>query len=266
VSAGSKLLRIVATLAAIALLAWRIDGRAVLAQLAHLDARFIAAFVALSLPLYFVCAARWSFTAARLEAPVPLRRAFLDYYVSTLLNQLLPFGVAGDVVRAARHRAQPVILERLSGVAALALWVAASMRAWWAVALIAIALALIARHRAWRAALWDRGALAVQLALSLVAVALLLALYACAGRAVGVALDAATVMRGVPLLLAATTVPWAFAGWGVREAAAAALWRSMGQEPSAGVAVSIAFGLLSLLAAAPGLVVLALPLPKRVQP
>ena len=65
-----------------------------------------------------------------------------DYYLSTLLNQLLPLGVAGDVVRALRHRrrlgaqgtlgppARAVVLERLSGVCGLALFVVASARSW----------------------------------------------------------------------------------------------------------------------------------------
>src|SRR5215813_2988721 len=111
---------------------WLVDVRSVGAKLVHLQPRFIAAFLLLSLPLYLLYAWRWHFTAARVGAPLRFRRAYLDYYLSTLLNQVLPVGVAGDVVRAARHRgrlgaeewgpaARAVILERFSGFAALAL-------------------------------------------------------------------------------------------------------------------------------------------------
>ena len=85
------------------------------------------------------------------------------------------------------------------------------------------------------------------------------AVFSCAGRATGVPLDLVTAVQVVPLVLAATTVPWAFAGWGVREASTAALYSLLGLDAATGVAVSVTFGLLSLVAAAPGVVVLALP-------
>src|SRR5215813_13170862 len=95
--------RFVATLACALGILWLVDVRQVGAKLSHLEGRFIAAFLLLSLPLYLLCAWRWHFTAARVGAPLRFRRAWLDYYLSTLLNQVLPIGVAGDVVRAARH-------------------------------------------------------------------------------------------------------------------------------------------------------------------
>ena len=67
------------------------------------------------------------------------------------------------------------------------------------------------------------------------------------------------IVQVVPLVLFAMTVPWAFAGWGAREVSTAALFSLMGVDAAAGVAVSITFGLLSLAAAAPGVVVLCLP-------
>jgi glycosyltransferase 2 family protein len=306
------LVRLLVTLAVLALVLRLVDVRAVGARLRHLDVRWSLVFIALSLPLYLLSAWRWCFTAARLGAPLRFRRAWLEYYVSTLLNQVLPFGVAGDVVRAARHRGRltsddaalddavgsargsavrAVILERLSGFVALGLFVVASGLLWVArgrdrvvllgvavvVTLVLLAFFILAggaraREGSWlaalasdgRRALFGRGAIAFQLAISTLSVALLIAMFSCAGRATGVSLDPILALQIVPLVLACTTVPWAFAGWGVREAAMAALYQVAGLDAAAGVAVSIAFGLLILLAATPGLVVLALPARDRV--
>jgi uncharacterized membrane protein YbhN (UPF0104 family) len=273
---------------------WLVDLRAVGHKLEHFRVSFIVAFLLLSLPLYLLYAWRWHFTAARIGAPLRFRRAYLDYYLSTLLNQVLPVGVAGDVVRAARHRgrlggkewgpaARAVILERFSGVAALAVFVVASAGLWLlrgrdsfvivgagALAVMLCAgLVLSLRTARWRwlervasdgrVALVERGALGFQLAVSIASVAILLLMFACAGRAVGVDLRPTMVFQVVPLVLAATAFPWAFAGWGAREASAAALFSLVGIDAAAGVAVSIAFGILSLVAAAPGLIVLCLP-------
>jgi uncharacterized membrane protein YbhN (UPF0104 family) len=267
------LARLVPTVALVILLVRFVDARAVGARLVHLDARWIAAYLALSLPLYLLYAWRWHFTAARVGAPVAFSRAYRDYYLSTLLNQVLPLGVAGDVVRAARNGGRAVVLERLSGFVALALFVVASALVWLArgrdsfllpgagVMLLAVGAVLLFVRLASRdrVALLARGALGFQLAVSLISVAILLAMFACAGRAAGASLDLVTVVQVVPLVLACTTVPWAFAGWGVREVSMGALYHLLGLDAALGVAVSITFGVLSLVAAAPGLVVLALP-------
>jgi hypothetical protein len=280
--------RLVATVGLLVAVLWLVDLRAVGERLRHLQLRWIAAFLGLSVPLYLLYAWRWHFTAARVGAPVGYRRALADYYASTLLNQVLPVGVAGDLVRAARHGGRAVIFERLSGVLALALFVVASAGVWFwrgrdtflgvgagAAVLVGLALvgAAMARPgRSWlralagdaQQALWARGALAFQLAVSTATVAILLGMFTCAGRAAGVPFGLWTALQVVPLVLASTTVPWAFAGWGVREASTAALYRLMGLDAASGVAVSITFGVLSLLAAAPG--VLALALPGRKEP
>jgi uncharacterized membrane protein YbhN (UPF0104 family) len=268
----------------------RIEPRTVWARLSHLEPRFVGLYLLLSALLYLVCAWRWQFTSARLGAALPFRRAYLDYYLSTLLNQVLPVGIAGDVVRAARHRerlggaawgppARAVLLERFSGVVALALFVLGSSLVWLVrgngsflrVFLGALMLVLVLPVLGWltprargsprleglaadaRAALLERGALGLQLALSTASVALLVLMFCCAGRAAGVVLDPAAAMQVVPLVLAMTTLPWAFAGWGAREACTAALFGLMGLDAALGVAVSVTFGALSLVAALPGL-------------
>ncbi len=280
-----------------ALVYWRVDLRSLGARLTHLDARFVALFLALSVPLYLLCAWRWHFTAARLGAELPFRRALLEYYLSTLLNQIMPVGVAGDVVRAARHHRQlaparsraawgppasAVLLERLSGLVALGIFVLASGATWAlrerratllvaSVSLVVLGLLAVLGRLLRRSprilrlvadvrrALFERGALRFQLSVSIAAVATLLAMFASAGRAAGVPMSPALVLQVVPLVLAATTFPWAFAGLGPREAATAALFALMGLTASDGVLVSITFGALSLVAAAPGALVLLLP-------
>lgn len=75
-----------------------------------------------------ISAWRWCYTAACLSLPLSWPRATAEYYLSTLLNQLLPGGVMGDASRALRHSSDlsaqklpmhrivhAVIIERLSG-------------------------------------------------------------------------------------------------------------------------------------------------------
>ncbi|NIY95540.1 UPF0104 family protein, partial [Salipiger sp. HF18] len=56
----------------------------------------------------------------------------------------------------------------------------------------------------------------------------------------------------VPLILTAMLLPASVAGWGWREGAAAALFPLAGLSAEAGLAASIAYGLISLLSALPG--------------
>lgn len=77
----------------------------------------------------------------------------------------------------------------------------------------------------------------------------------CAARAIGVSLPASQLLALAPALLLAMLVPFTVAGWGVREGTAASVWVWVGLAPSQGVAVSLAYGLMVLLAALPGLVV-----------
>ena len=278
----------------VAVILSRVEPRTVWARLSHLSPRFVVLYLLLSTLFYLLCAWRWHFTSARIGAALPFRRAYLDYYLSTLLNQVLPVGIAGDVLRAARHRdrlggaswgppARAVVLERLSGVVALTLFVLGSSLVWLVqgngsfisvfvgalVLMLPVLWLLTPRaHRSprlqaisadARVALYERGALGFHLAISTAIVALLVLMFCCAGRAAGVALDPAAAMQVVPLVLATTTIPWAFAGWGAREASTAALFALMGKGAALGVAVSVTFGVLSLVAALPGVLVFLLP-------
>ncbi|CDG51970.1 conserved membrane hypothetical protein [Halomonas sp. A3H3] len=75
----------------------------------------------------------------------------------------------------------------------------------------------------------------------------------CAARAIGVELPSLQVLALTPVLLLAMLIPFSVAGWGLREGAAAGVWALVGLPPAQGVAVSLAYGVLVLLASLPGI-------------
>lgn len=288
------LLRLIVSLVLFALIARVVDPAALLERLRGLDVRWIAAALALAVAQVVASAWRWRFTVGRLSLPLPLGRAVAEYYLATFLNQVLPGGVLGDVSRAWRHARQGaaaravhgVLIERVSGqlvmafVALLsALVLVPSPRLRVVVALgIALALGIVAgvRHRVRHGArdpwpdpstaprfvdsldraLFSPGAFWRQLAGSALIVATYLATGVVAARAL--ALDT-PLMLLVPLiatLLLSMLLPVTIAGWGLREAAAAALWPAAGLGSADGVALSVTYGLFVLLGSLPGAVVL----------
>lgn len=80
--------------------------------------------------------------------------------------------------------------------------------------------------------------------------------FVCAARAIGVPLPVTTLLALVPPVLLAMLIPVSVAGWGVREGAAAFFWGLAGLPPAQGVAVSMAYGVLVLVAALPGAICL----------
>ena len=117
-------------------LAWHMaGGSGLLARLQAAEVGWLAAALALTVPMQVLSAWRWRYTARRLDVRLGFRRAVEDYYLASLLNAILPSGVAGDAVRVWRQgRSQvptgteryrlalhAVVLERASGQMALAL-------------------------------------------------------------------------------------------------------------------------------------------------
>jgi uncharacterized membrane protein YbhN (UPF0104 family) len=271
--------RLAVSVALLWLVFLRVDLGAVLSRLAALRPGWVALGVAVSVPQVLVLGWRWRYTAARLGIELPLREAIGEYYLGILLNQLLPGGVVGDVSRAWRHAratavgpaVRAVILERASAqvvmtlvaiVSVLALpWAAAGVRAGLAAAAIAIAaigLRSLTRRAASSvvAALLTRDTFPVQLASALLVVASYITVFLLAARAVGVDTPLAVMLPLVAPVLMTMLVPVTVAGWGIREAAAAALWGLAGLTPEDGAAISVTYGLLVLVSSAPGLVVL----------
>ena len=79
----------------------------------------------------FLSAYRWWFRAQSLGVPLSFRVAVEEYYLASLINQVLPGGVVGDAYRAKRHGDVAttksaawfaVIIERFSGQLMLALF------------------------------------------------------------------------------------------------------------------------------------------------
>lgn len=132
------------------------------------------------------------------------------------------------------------------------------------VALIMTTRVLARRHVAWAARVADGmhrsttgpGVRSAQAALSMVAVACLLAAFWCCTAAIGAALPVGAVATLVPLVLLSMLLPVSIGGWGVRETAAVALLPVAGITGAQALASSIAFGVVALVATLPGLAAL----------
>jgi len=281
------------SLTLLAVLVWWLDTGALIGRLAEFDPRWALAAVVISLPQILLLAFRWRFTAARFGLDLSFGTALREYYLATFLNQVLPGGVMGDASRALRHRhagsevhigpaVRAVIMERASGqvvmgvVAVLSL---ASLPLAFSAAPPTIALAvcgvgvavlaallvfgrgpragrLAALRRDVHVALFARDAVYVQLLSSTLLVGTYLATYVVAARAIGVSTPLWTLLPLVAPVLLSMLIPATVAGWGVREATAAALWGAVGLTVVDGVAISAAYGILVLIASLPGALVL----------
>lgn len=263
-------------------------------------AAFVAAAAALVLTaVSTVCAARrWQVVSGELGASLRLGEAVVAYYRSQLLNVTLPFGVAGDVHRGVLHGRdtddtvrglRTVAWERLAGQAvcvvavtgvlvavpsglrsALGPFLAAAALVVGA-ALAATALAVPALPRRWRhvlstdvrQVLRHPSRTAQIVALSLVAFAGHVAVFLVAVRLAAPTVTLSAAFPVALLVLLAASVPANLAGWGPREGAAAWAFAAAGLGASQGVEVSVVYGLLALLATAPGVAVLLLDLRGR---
>lgn len=139
------------------------------------------------------------------------------------------------------------VLMVLAGVpvaAALGLWLWRGLRVRIAGLWRAFAQAVLARE--------VRGA---QAGLSLGTALCNLAAFAFCAQALSVDLPVIAVATLVPVILFAMVLPLSVGGWGLREGAAAVLFPVAGLAASEGLATSVAFGLVFLLASVPGLCV-----------
>ncbi|MFT5447278.1 MAG: uncharacterized membrane protein YbhN (UPF0104 family) [Gammaproteobacteria bacterium] len=96
----------------------------------------------------------------------------------------------------------------------------------------------------------------LQLALSLTVVATYLTIFWLSAQAVHAPLDFATAWLAIPLVLTAMTLPISVGGLGLRETAAAVLWPGLSMSASSGVASALAYGVVILIGALPGAIVL----------
>ena len=283
------LLRLVVSATLLLFLFQAFDAAEIAAHFVKLDLRWVLLALVLSVLQIMLLAWRWRFTAQRLGIGMPYRHALGEYYLGVFLNQFLPGGILGDVSRAWRHAIlasrkrgaiHAVVLERVvvqsvmltvaitSLLAIPGLWPDAF--GWiWAVPLAFVALALGGaglrqRLPALRAAIQEFGTdarraflpapvLLIQIGTAALVMAANLILYVAAARAIGSEIPLATLLPLIAPVLLVMMLPISIAGWGVREGAAALLWGLSGLGVAEGVAIAVAYGLLFLLAALPGL-------------
>ncbi len=289
-----KLATQVVVLAALAILLIRtVDWAEAWALLTSANPLLLLAAAALLTLQTFLSAIRWRITAARLGISMPLAQTIREYYLSQVVNQSLPGGVLGDAGRAFRARqqagllasSQAVLFERLAGqigllcvfATALALnalnpsglnwpW-GLQLAIWITTAVLALCILFTATLKrtdtaftrglaAFRHAVFAAPVLMPQAALNLGTALCNIAAFALCAAAVGAALPPLIAAALLPMVLFAMVLPLSISGWGLREGAAAVLFPLAGLSASAGLASSVAFGLVFLAITLPGLLML----------
>jgi uncharacterized membrane protein YbhN (UPF0104 family) len=295
--------RIALALGTLAILVWQLGTGPFVDGLRAVDGAALAAGFALGFLTTACCAWRWRTVATGLGLELPLGAALAFYYRSLFLNLSLPGGVLGDVHRGLSHGRESrelalslraVAWERFAGQAVQAaltvgvlLLAPSPVRG--AMPLIALALfaalaaAALALRRGfgpargrwarWRAVLardlrecllardvWPSIALA-----SALVVAGHAATFLVAARATGASAPIGELLPLALLVLAVAALP-NVGGWGPREGATAWAFAAAGLGAQAGVATSVAYGVIVLVAALPGAAVLAAGWARRTLP
>ncbi|MBR0558310.1 flippase-like domain-containing protein [Ciceribacter sp. L1K23] len=288
-----KVVSIIAGLALVAGVFLIVDPAGVINALANVPVGHVVAALLIVQIQIVASALRWRFTAARLGHHIPIGLAIREYYLGSVMNQILPGGIAGDAARVYRVKgeetgawkraAAAVALERLSGQLAFFLLSFIGLIAWlilipeqlpieaskimWfvltAAAVVSVAIVVFRRligRRLGRfgpdlsAVFWSDGAMVVQVGLSSLIVGTYVATFLLASDAVGATLPPIAAVTIIPLCLLTMLVPIGIGGWGTREAAAAALWPLFGFTGAEGLAASLLYGVFSLAGTAlPGL-------------
>ncbi|HEX3329803.1 MAG TPA: lysylphosphatidylglycerol synthase transmembrane domain-containing protein [Gaiellales bacterium] len=286
--------------AVLAAIVWRLGTGPFRSGIAAVDARVLAVGLAIGLVTTICCAWRWTVVARGLGVELSLPAAIAAYYRSIFLNLTLPGGVVGDVHRGVRHGRdagdvgrglRAVAWERTAGQVVQALLtlvvllaLPSPVHAFAVPVAIGVAGASIGvvllverarpRGRSWwgrvrrgvardvRRGLLAHGALpVVAFTSALVVVGHALA-FLVAARAAGVSAPPAQMVPLALLAMLGMVVP-GIAGWGPREGATAWVFGAAGLGADQGVATAVVYGVMALVAALPGALVL---LGGRLQP
>ena len=259
-----------------------------------IDGRTIGAALALSAVATAAAAWRWRVIATRLGVDLSWGAAILRYYQSQFLNTVIPGGIVGDVHRAVAHgqsaesiarSARAVVLERTAGQivqVSLSLLIFAFVGVQFegyliagvAIGLGTIGLGIIAIGLA--VALWPRGrgravvlrelrqlragigsvgTVAQVVLASVVVISCHVVTFAMATAAVGVTVPPEQLLVLALLVLLGASIPFSIGGWGPREGVAGWAFAIAGFGAPAGVAASALFGVLTIIAVAPGALV-----------
>lgn len=256
-----------------------------------IDLRVIAAAFALSATATAAAAWRWSVIAGRLGVGLRYPEAVGLYYRSQFLNTVLPGGVVGDVQRAVTQgrdtgnvaqATRAVAIERTTGQLvqiALAVIVLAFfglefegyLLSALAIGLTVLGVAVFATtsgsvrvRRALRreldelsAGIGSPRAFVRVVVASIVVVVCHLVTFGVAAGAVGANLPPFRLAALALVVLLAGSIPLNIGGWGPREGVAGWAFAVAGLGASTGVAASALFGVLAMIAVAPGLVLAA---------
>ena len=285
--------RFAAAAGTLAFVVWRLGAGPFLDGVRAVDGRALLAASAIGLLTTVCCAWRWTVVARGLGISLRLPAAVAAYYRSLFLNVTLPGGVAGDIHRGVRHgrdtrdvgralravgweRGAGQVVQAVLTVAALLVlpspvratmpFVAAGLVAAVAVALLVDRASARGGSSPWtrvrnvvaadvRAALLHRKALpAVALASAVVVLGHAMT-FMVAARAAGVTAPTLRVLPLALLALLAMVLP-SVAGWGPREGATAWVFAAAGLGADRGAATAVTYGVLVLVASAPGAIVL----------
>ncbi|WUE94895.1 flippase-like domain-containing protein [Streptomyces sp. NBC_00490] len=285
----------------LAVLLWRLGTGVFLDGLRRIDGATLLAALGIGVVTTVFSAWRWQLVARSLKIRLPLGAAVASYYRALFLNAALPGGVLGDVHRAVRHGrstqelgrcVRAVVLERIAGQLALAVVGAAVL-----LTMPSPVLAQ-ARHLAPLLVFATLGALAVVLALrmnrapsragkalrearegllsrqngpgvalsSAVVLAGHLGMFVLAARVAGSAASVAVLLPIAVLALLAMGLPLNVGGWGPREGVTAWAFGAAGLGAGSGLAVAVVYGVLSLAASLPGVIVLLARYPRAESP
>lgn len=234
---------------------------------------------------------RWRVIAGRLGLSLTWPQAMSAYYRSQFLNTVLPGGVVGDVHRAVAHgrsvshvaqASRAVAAERAAGqvvqvVLAAVVLISLGMTAYapaagilllivvGAIAAVGVAAAVSRRVRAavgreiaaLRLAFGAIRTVVVVVIASLVVIAAHVTTFIVACLAVGVDAPPERLAAVALIAVLAASIPLNIGGWGPRETAAGWAFAAVGLGAATGIAASTAFGVLAMIAVAPGAAVVA---------
>ncbi len=287
-------IKLVLSLALLALLGWILDWSAIGAQLGRVNPWYVAGACLLLLAGQVLSAVRWAWIARGLGLEVHTHRKIQLYFLGMFLSLFLPSIIGGDIVRGyllARDRndagwpaAASVVLERLNGVFGLLLIVSITIclvevDAGWRLAWLALAglawlgmllhpwwwpifcrLPTPERFSGWKRLPLDgevfRRAWLLALPASVLFQLMVVQAHVWLGQAAGLQLDWSAYAVLVCLVALASALPLSLNGLGVREAGYVGLAAYFGGQPEAAASMAILWLFVLIVVALPGGMVL----------
>jgi hypothetical protein len=257
--------RLLAAPVTLAVVLWRLGAGPFLDGVRAVDGGALLAAAAIGVVTTVCCAWRWTIVARGLGVRLSLPAAVAAYYRSLFLNVTLPGGVVGDVHRGVTHGGlRAVVWERGAGQLVQAVLTVAvllvlpspvrSSMPLVAVAAVATAVVVVLVTRRRLPRLRGTAFAAVVLASALVVVGHAVT-FLVAARTAGVTASSSRMFPLALLALLAMVLP-SVAGWGPREGATAWVFAAAGLGAGRGVATSVAYGVMVLVACLPGALVL----------